>query len=159
MEWLLNDLYQIWLNRESWVLYGGMIVVGMTMALMGTLKLVFGNKIQNKLLRKTILSFVSVILIAPLTALYLCLNQPNGIAYFWYVYAANCVFTIVVYWFYENTHIRELLSLVGKNTIYRAWSAIVNKNADPKETVKQIQADAKKIVSKSKYDEDDLKNL
>jgi hypothetical protein len=161
MEWLLQDIHNIWLNREIWVMYGGLITVGVTIFLMGVLKKLFGDKIQNKLVRKTVLAFFSVVLVAPITATYLIFNTASGIDYFWYMYALNAIGTIVVYWFYENTHLRELLALIGRNTIMKVFTAIFKKDKDTtvQNVTSSIRDDAKKIVKSVKYEDDDLKNL
>ena len=158
MDWLLKDIWSIWLNREIWLFYGGLITVSVTIFLVGALKALIGNKIQNKLVRKTVLSFVSVALVAPITAIYLALNTVNGFTYYWYIYAFNAVCTIVVYWFYENTHLRELLALIGRNTILKATKALFSKDEKAVPTAMQsIRNDAKKVIKS--YSEDDLENL
>lgn len=133
-------------------LIGGVIVVGMVIFLVGILKKIALNKIKIKLLRKVILSFLSILLVIPLTFLWdLCKNI--GFEYFWIRCAVNSFATIIVYWFYENTGIRNLLELIGQNTIKK----LIQAGTNPKnEVIQEIEEDTKKAL---KYEEEDLKDL
>ena len=157
MDWLLQDISDIWLNLELWVIYGGIISVSVTIFLMGIFKTLVGNRIQNKLVRKTVLSFLSIILVAPTTAIYLMTNTANGLNYFWYIYAFNSICTIVIYWFYENTQLRELLAVIGRNTLGKVLQAIFSKNSTIQQTSESIRSSVKESVKS--YVDDDLKNL
>jgi hypothetical protein len=75
------------------------------------------------------------------------------LSYFWGMYIVNSIGTILVYWFYENTGLRNLLSLIGKNTICK----LLTSKKSLSETVKEIQKDA--LSSVKKYEENDLENL
>ena len=157
MDWLLQDIRSILSNLEIWVIYGGLISVGVTIFLIGLFKILIGNRIHNKLIRKTVLSFLSIIVVAPVTAIYLLTNTVHGIDYFWYLYAINAVGTVIVYWFYENTQIRTLFSLVGKTTVEKIFSAFISQDKSQQEVVKEIREDAKNRVKS--YNEDDLTGL
>jgi hypothetical protein len=74
------------------------------------------------------------------------------------------VATILVYSFYENFLIRNLLEFIGKNTVWRVLTALFCKGKKPtvEETVKSIREDTKNNVLNKiakKDDDDDLKNL
>lgn len=160
MDWFLQDIQDVWINRESWLIRGGMIAVGVTMFLVGLFKIILGNKIKNKLLRKTILSFLSLVLVAPVTVIYLLTNSVNGMDHFWVIYLSNCSLTIIVYWFYENTQLRELLCLTGKSVITKAISMLFNKFSAIKDDHKKECSDVTtENFFKSSYNEDDLTNL
>lgn len=160
MDWFLQDIQDVWINRESWLIRGGMVAVGVTMFLMGLFKIILGNKIKNKLLRKTILSFLSIVLVAPVTVIYLLINSVNGMDHFWVIYLSNCSLTIIVYWFYENTQLRELLYLTGKSVITKALSTLFNKFSAIKDDSRKECSDVTtKNFFKSSYNEDDLTNL
>lgn len=155
MDWLLQDIHNIWLNHECWLIYGGIVSVGVTIFLMGLFKILIGNKIKSKMLRKTLLSFVSVVLVAPVTAGYLWAKTVSGMDYFWYIYLFNALMTIVVYWFYENTQVRELFATAGKKVLSKVISANMEKFKDSVDEFKETANRAEK----SKYNEDDLTNL
>lgn len=167
MEWFLSSIYQIWLNRGIWLYYGGMISVGVTIFLVGCLKKALLGRVHNELVRKVVVFSLSIVMVAPVTAIYLCFNAPNAFAYFWWLYGFNVAAMLIIYAFYENFLIRNLLELIGKNTVWRIFTALFCKGKKPtvEETVKSIREDTKKIVQKyenkivKKYDDDDLKNL
>lgn len=155
---------EVWLNYilSNWqaILVGGAVIVGVVVFLMGLFKKFIGNRIHNKMLRKTVLSFLSLAIVPPITALY---TFYNGWA--WDMYWLNCVLyavsTIVVYWFYEGTHLREMLGLIGAVTVGKVWASLKKNPMDIdalKELAPAINENAKQEMKK-KYNEDDLNNL
>lgn len=132
------------------VFIGALIVMGVVIFLMGILKNALFNRIKNKLLRKVLLSFCSLALVLPATFAY-SIYQGLDMQYFWALYALNAIGTIVVYWFYENTGFRNLLSLIGRNTLVRLFQS-----GDIKNTIEKSKEE---LISASKYNEDDLDNL
>lgn len=157
MEVFLESIHRIWLNFETWVVIGGLISVGVTIFLMGLFKSVLANRIKNKAVRKTVLAFASLFVVAGVTAVYLYTNTAHGLDYFWYMYAVNAVGTIVVYFFYENTHVRELLSLIGRNTVFKLGRAIFCEKSLGSDLASELREDARTIAKS--YKDDDLKNL
>ena len=140
-------------------LVGGIVVVGVVMFLMGVLKSTVFDRIKNKMLRKTLLSFVSVILVAPSTAVYMF---SKGWEWSWgsfmILYMVNTVATVVFYWFYEGTHLRELLSLIGKNTVMK-WVNVLKGGGSLVEVAEEVDKHAVQQIKNAEYDEEDLKDL
>ena len=93
-------------------LLGGVIVSSTVIVLLGVIKKFLINKISNKLVRKVILAFSSVILVFPLTALYFLGDEIN-FDHYWLGSAMNAVLTILVYWLYENTALRDLIHKIA----------------------------------------------
>lgn len=163
-EWIVSTLeyvFSVWQN----FLTGGLIVVGVVIFLMGVLKKLLFDKIQTKLVRKIVLSFSSLVLVLPCTFC-LCLYYKLDTSYFWVFYAINAISTITVYWFYENTGLRNLLSLIGENTLNKILRAIFKSEKSVEGIAKslenameEIDKDTKCLLENSKYKEDDLNNL
>lgn len=160
-------------------LLGCIIVVSVIITLMGVLKKVAFDKIGNKLLRKFLLAFTSVLLSFPFTAVYFLADKIN-FDHYWIGACLNALATIVTYWLYENTLLRNFIHFVGKKTIIKFIEfiamGIVSKKANSKEeTVEQLNKGTQElkstvsqaisstlldsITSASRYNEDDLKNL
>lgn len=156
MEWIAN-----W--QDTFV--GGAIVVGVVIFLMGLLKTVLFNRITNKLFRKIILSFFSLILVFPVT-IGMMWYKGFDMSHIWIFYAINAVATVLIYWLYENTGLRNLLSLIGRNTVLRLITALTKsektisavKNTI-KDTLSEIEKDTQGYLEELKYKEDDLNNL
>lgn len=121
MEVYIKALLQHWKQ----VLLGGAIIVSTVIVIMGMVKRLF-NKVRNKYLRKFLLSFTSVILVLPALAVYFLAEEIN-FKYFWVGYGISVVATIVTYWFYENTCLRELIGKIGSLTIARLIKFIAKK--------------------------------
>ena len=145
------------------ILVGGAVIVGVVMFLVGCFKVSIGNRIKNKALRKTILSFLSLVLVFPITAAYILYNGWSW-EYYWWMSGLFAVATIVIYHFYEGYHVREGLMWIGKNTVGKIICAI---KGNPKEVDKvlsqvmlEINTDAKSVLKKNhRYKEDDLDKL
>lgn len=104
---------------ENWqqALVGGAIVISAVIVLMGMIKGLF-DKIPYKLLRKFLLALTSVVLVLPVSAIYfVCAGIDYK--YFWGDYALLSVATIVTYWLYENTCLRDLIHKIGSLTLGR----------------------------------------
>lgn len=134
--------------------------MSMVIFLMGLLKFALTRKVKNSLLRKVLLSWGSVIITLPTTALMVfCKNF--GWEHFWTIYVLNCIGVIIVYWVYENTAIRNSLALIGKKLVTKVLLTFQNPE-ELKESVKSVDKDIQALLdrtkSSSKYD-DDLNNL
>lgn len=120
-------------------LLGGLIVVSAVITIMGILKKAIIDRIPNKLVRKIVLAFSSVVLVFPLTALYFVGDKIN-FDHYWVGCALNASATIIVYWLYENTGCRNLFHKVGNITIgklvkYIARQIVNSDNASTQNTV------------------------
>lgn len=98
-------------------LVGGTIVICAVIVIMGLIKNLF-DKVPYRLLRKFLLAFTSIVLVLPISAIYFVCAGINY-KYFLGSYALLSVATIVTYWLYENTCLRELIHKIGSLTIGR----------------------------------------
>lgn len=111
---------QIALANWQRTLIGGGAVICSLIVFLGSIKgLVFG-KIQNKQLRKSLLALTSIVLVLPFTAITFLIDRIN-FDYYWVACAAIAPCVILVYWFYENTNLRELINKIGEKT----WNKLV----------------------------------
>lgn len=101
------------------VLLGGIILVTAIVVIMGLLKSFVFNKLKNKLIRKVALAFSSIALVFPAVAIYMWLNHINFHAYYLPGCGFAAVATVITYWLYENTALRELIHYLGSNTLLR----------------------------------------
>lgn len=131
---------------ENWrlVLQGGIIVVSAVIVIMGMMKKLF-DKIPNKLLRKFLLALTSVVVVLPVTAIYF-VSRGIDYKYFWIDYALLSIATIVTYWLYENTCLRDLIHLLGSLTIGRLIKHFVGCTAtDGGEDIEELQSTVKSL--------------
>lgn len=150
IDWIVSLTDYIFSNWQS-LLVGGLVVMGVVIFLMGVLKKLVFNRLQNKLLRKVILSFFSLILVLPATVLSILYNKFD-MDYFWVFYTVNAFGTIIVYWFYENTGLRNLLALIGKNTVLKLFQSENREDA-----MSEANEEAAQMLKG--YDEKDLEDL
>ena len=155
-DWIASFVEYALCNWQS-LLVGGVIVVCSVIFLMGCFKNLFLNKIKHKLVRKIVLSFLSLVLVLPATMV-IILYKGLSLDYFWVLYAMNSVGTILTYWLYENTGLRNLISLIGRNTVSKFFKSVTQME-DLEKTMEEISTDTKKMLKDSKYKEEDLKNL
>lgn len=154
---MLKEIFSA-VGQET-LLEWGIIAVSIVIFLMGILKQIFFNKIHNKLFRKIILAWGSIVVALPVTAIITYFKEFE-LSHFWSMYIINCVSTIVMYWFYENTALRDSFSAIGK----KALSIFTcGKPECRKETIKDIQKEVESLletpVKSTSYKDDDLKNL
>lgn len=158
MDWMYQ-LLELFTSNWNTIVLGGLIVVGVVIFLMGTLKPVLFDKISNKGLRKTLLSLFSIILVFPATVVWMVSKGWEwNWGLFWFLYCLNSIQTIVVYWFYEGTHLREALHLLGKKTIVK-WISAIFVNKDLTSVSDKVDSYAEETLAQSKYKDEDLKNL
>lgn len=157
-EWL-TEMVQFFSERGTDLLIGGAVLVGVIIFLVGILKTAIFNRITNKALRKTILALTSVALVAPGT-LVLMLYEGIDLERFWVMFAVHAVCTIVVYWLYENTHVRDLVNLIGQSTVKKIFVAVASGKSSG-QVYAEVKNETKTIIKNtvSKYNEDDLKGL
>lgn len=160
-DWILHGAHYFLSNWED-LLAGGVVVMSVVIFLMGCLKKIAINRIKHDLLRKIILAWSSVLLTLPLTAASVVANGFDW-NYFWTIYAGNSIQTILVYWLYENTALRDGLAWFGKSTLGRFIGA-ASGSKDLASVNYEVNQEAKTLVAKatkstSKYRDDDLKKL
>ena len=170
MEIFLNYLFsfgQYLLSENQNLLVGGVIIVGVVIALMGILKSVKPIKrLKNSTLRKVILAWLSVFLTVGLTVASMFLNQLKQ-DHFWAMCVINSIGTILIYWMYENTALRSLLEKIGRSAINKLLHHKPKTIEEAKQLSREIHEDAESLLKsvnsessvQSKYKDDDLKNL
>ena len=125
-------------------LYGSIAVICSVIVLMGGLKLALVNKVQNKLVRRLILAFSSIAMVFPATY-FSCWLSGVGFSRYWQLFVLNALGTILTYWLYENTGLRNLINIVGKTAILKIILAF-SKHSENKD-VKTSREEAKKEVA------------
>lgn len=158
-------------NLQTVVLTAAIIVCSV-ISLLGVIKFFFVNKIKNKQIRKVILAFSSLVLLLPVTAIAFLIGGIKFDVYWYSVYALMPV-QIVVYWLYENTLLRDLISKIGSFCTHRLFvrfcASVVD--SDNKATREKLIATDKELkdftqkaiksslVSKNTAVDKDLENL
>lgn len=160
-EWFIHNA-EYFLSDWQNLLVGGVVVMSVVIFLMGVLKKIAFNRIKHDLLRKIVLAWSSVLVALPVTAVSVVCNGFSW-SYFWAIYILNAVGTILVYWFYENTALRDALALLGKKTVMKFIGAGVS-NQEFSKINNEVNQDAQSLIaeatkSASKYKDDDLKKL
>ena len=160
------------LGNLQTVILTAAIIVCSVISLLGVIKFFFVNKIKNKQVRKVILAFSSLVLLLPVTAIAFLIGGIKFDVYWYSVYALMPV-QIVVYWLYENTLLRDLISKIGSFCTHRFFvrfcaSVVDNDNKATREklvsTNKELKDYTKEtikssLVSNNKQADKDLDNL
>lgn len=164
----LAFVFHILMANWQRAITGGIIVACAVIFIMGILKKVVLGKIKNKLLRKVVLAFSSLALTFPATALYF-VGDNISFRWYWYACALMCVLTIITYWLYENTGLRDLIALIGQKTVGKyatvlvAALAVAAENNDTKNkltmTTEQLKDEVKKELKKQVKEDNELKGL
>ncbi len=159
---------QILLANWQQALTGGIIVSCSIIVLMGVLKMAWLGKIKNKLLRKVILSFVSVALVFPVTAWYFFIDNIS-FDHYWVGSALTALMTIFTYWLYENTGCRNLIEFIGTKTLGKWFTEIKVAYVDKKNTkalqnslamtTDELKEEIKKGIENQFKDDEALKGL
>jgi hypothetical protein len=120
-----NQVIQILSLNWERALMGGVLVPCTVIFIMGVMKRLLAKTrlFTNKNVRKAFLAFVSLAMAFPITAFYFF---ADGISfdYYWLGCLGNCMLTIVTYWLYENTCLRNLIHVIGEKTVGKYWEAI-----------------------------------
>jgi hypothetical protein len=154
--WVLSYVVSDWWN----LLVGGVLVVSIVIFLMGVLKGVVVNQIKNHLIRKVILAWGSLLLTVAVT-LITSIFQEFAVSVFAIKCVLNCIGTILTYWVYENTALRDSLSIFGKKILTKlVFCAFQSKDA--KKTIDTVSKDVESWLTdsaSSRYKDDDIKKL
>ena len=161
-------MVQVLLHNWHRAAMGGIIVACSVIFLMGILKKFVFNRVHNKLARKILLSFCSVVLAFPITALYFVTDNIN-FNWYWWGCLLTAGLTIITYWLYENTGLRNLIGLIGEITVNKwvkvIYVAFMNKaeNTALKNQLAMTTAELKEEVRKEIHntikEDKDLKGL
>lgn len=139
------------------LMIGGLAVVSMVIFLMGCIKVQLKKWVKNDKIRGIILAWGSIVLTLPITALTIILKGYN-LDYFWGIFTVYALETIILYWLYEFTALREFLGWLkgfGKKLVIKLIAA------ESKEEAKKHLSNADKEIeqlltspTKSKYNND-----
>lgn len=147
---------------------GGIIVTCSVIFLMGILKKFIFNKVKNKLARKALLYFCSIVLVFPITALYF-VSDNITFTWYWWGCLLSAMLMIVVYSLYENTGLRNIIDLIGGLVVNKwlkvIYEAFIEKaeNTDLKNqlamTTEELKEEVRKEIHTAIKEDKDLKGL
>lgn len=164
MDFIFSTTKMILQNWQNYWL-GGILVVFAIVVFEGLLKKYFLDKvIKNKLVRKIILSFLSIALAFPSTAIYLFIEKIS-FDYYWYGVVTFILLTIITYWVYENTGARNAIHFIGKNTLLKfftiGYKALIDNTVNVEQEFTNESKKLKKMAKTelSKVKSEDLKKL
>lgn len=144
-DWIFNTV-DYFLSNWQELLWGGACAVGLVIFILGCIKPWIKKWITNDTLRKVVLAWLSVILNVPMTTVSVWVNKlPTE--HFWTFIVLNVVGTIIVYFLYENTALRNGLHWLGKK-IFTA----VFLDTDKKSSVNEIRKEAEDLLAGKKAD-------
>ena len=160
MEFVINTTKLV-LTDWYRFLIGGIIVVCAIIVLEGLLKKALLGKIKIKLLRKVILALMSIVLVFPATAIYF-VSDKIPFDYYWYGCVVVACLTIITYWLYENTALRDVIAFIGNNTVLKFFIVLINAIKNPNKDIKtELYATNKQLKKtvKDKLEKTDLSKL
>lgn len=149
------------------ILTGGVTVVGVVIFLMGLLKNVgIIKNMKNKILKRVLLSWTSILLVTAFTVLSVWLNELRQ-EHFWVICVMNSISTIVLYWLCEGTALKDGIAFIGKHTVAKIFARKPKTEKEAKQLASEIREDIEsllcsgnpKSIAASRYKDDDLKNL
>lgn len=169
----LELTFRILMANLDRAITGGIIVACAIIFIMGILKKAWLGKIKNKLLRKVVLSFASLVLTLPTTAI-LFIGDNISFRWYWYACALMCALTVFMYWLYENTGLRNAIHWVGRKAVDKYSTVLVaalvavkglddtniedTKNKLTK-TTEELKDEVKTELKKQYKEDPDLKNI
>lgn len=160
-DWIIATGDYILSNWQT-VLIGGICAVSIVVFVLGLIKPFIKRWIHNTILRKVILAWLSVLLNIPATVVSIWMEGlPED--QFWTLTVINTVATILVYFIYENTALRDGLHWLGKKILTLLFKQYVNpsqKRADIHKEVEELLTNPSVVSSltptstvKSRYDD------
>lgn len=148
----------------------GVIMVSAIIVLIGILKPILFNRIPWKPLRKACLAFTNIALCFAAVAVWYWIEH-IVFDFYWQTSIAISAISIITYWFYENTCLRDLIGKVGKLTLGKVGNviclAIEGKDQNTihteiktsGEVLKQATKEQISLVTKKVKTDNELKNL
>ena len=139
-DWIIATMDYILSNSQT-VLMGGVYAVSIVIFILGCLKPWIKRWVGNSTIRKIIFAWLSVLFNIPATAVSLWIEGfPQE--HFWTLMVINTIGTILVYFVYENTALREGLHWLGKKIITLLFSQYVG----PDQAKAQIKKEAELLL-------------
>ena len=163
MFWKILDLY---CRNIKEITTMGMIMVSALIVFIGCLKPFVFDKIHNKDVRGVLLSLSNLIGAYGTVAVAFLFKKIN-FDYYWFTATVFCVFSVFVYWFYENTKLRAGIHKLGKFVLTKLGKIITTKLDNLASSSHEIakivdeltEKSGKKTEKKSKAINNDTKNL
>lgn len=144
MDFFVNAAKLLVLNAET-LWYVGAIMVSIVITIIGVLKKFVFNHIANKGVRKTVLASSNIFLSFLTTAGYFWVDSRDW-HWYWVGGAVTAITCILVYFIYENFHIRDVFHKIGSFAITKfsylanvVWDKLFHK------TDKNIKAEWKGV--------------
>lgn len=126
MFWEMVNLFCI--NYKT-LITAGVLMASMLIVLVGCLKPLLFNKISNKHLRGFLLSLTNVVGAFAFVAIAFWAKEIN-FAYYWFTAICFCIFTVFLYWAYENlTQARAGIHKLG-SFMWRKLAPIIKNKLD-----------------------------
>lgn len=150
-DWIIMTMNYI-LSDWQTLLIGGACAVSMVVFILGCFKPFIKRWVSNSTLRKVLFAWLSIALNIPATAVSIWIEDlPTE--HFWTLAVINAVGTILVYFVYENTALRNALHWLGKKIITMLFSQVVSPEQAKQSIHKEacelaMNAQAQEVVSK-----------
>ena len=149
-DWIIS-LVDYLLSNWQTVLMGGVFTVSIVVFILGCLKPFIKRWVSNSTVRKVIFAWSSVALNIPATALSIWFEDLSS-EHFWTFVVINTVGTILVYFVYENTALRDALHWLGKKILMLLVSQSISpaqKKEDIRNEVEELLANPSRVEEKS----------
>lgn len=140
-DWILTTTDYILSNWQT-VLIGGVCAVSIVIFILGCIKPLIKRWIPNSTLRKVIFAWTSVLLNVPATALSFWIEGLPS-EHFWPLMVINAIGTILVYFVYENTALRNALHWFGRKIVTILFKQYVT----PAQTKQEIKKEVEELLA------------
>ena len=140
-DWIIMVVDYILSNWQT-VLIGGACAVSVVVFILGCIKPLIKRWIPNTTVCKVIFAWLSVILNIPATAMSLWV-EGLPTEHFWTLMVINAIGTILVYFVYENTALRNAMHWLGKKIITILFSQYVS----PAQTKKEVRNEVENLLA------------
>lgn len=122
-------------NKWEYILLG-VIMVSAIIVFIGILKPIAFDRIPYKSLRKACLAITNIAFSFAATAIFYWVNDIT-FAWYWYGATVIAVGTVITYWLYETTCLRDLIHKIGSMVLKKLWSVL--KNIFDKDDVESVK--------------------
>lgn len=143
--------------------WAGVAIVSAIIVIIGILKPIVFDRIKQKQLRRLALAGTDIVSSLLSTLIYFSIE---GISFtnYWIGSVAVFVLSVILYWIYENTCMRDGIHKVGKYVIVRLIKILttMNNKSEAQQELKELSADAKvlaKTAAKTAVNDKELDKL